>query len=218
MRNLLDDVLDPEERRQLISAARRRRFARNEVVFHEGDPASSLHLLISGHVSIRVAMPDGNSVTVAIVGPGQTFGELALLGKQDRRAATVTALEGCETLSLQKERFDELRLGHPRLDRLLAEILADEVRRLDSRLLEFLYLPADKRVLRRLVSLARMYSDGGREAVTVPLTQDVIASMAGTSRPTTNQALRAVEGAGVIAIGRSKIQHMALAALLRRAR
>ena len=104
------------------------------------------------------------------------------------------------------------------MDRLLAEILADEVRRLDGRLLEFLYLPADKRVLRRLLSLAKTYGNGSQSAVTVPLTQDVIASMAGTSRPTTNQALRAVEQAGVIAIGRSKIQIMDLPGLLRRAR
>lgn len=212
------DMLDAEERRQLLGASRRRRFGRNEVVFHEGDPANSLHLVASGHVSVRVSLPDGNSVTLAIVGAGQTFGELALLGRQARRAATVTALEGCETLSLQKESFDELRLGHPKLDRLLAEILADEVRRLDSRLLECLYLPADKRVLRRLATLARMYGDGRPAPVTVPLTQDVIASMAGTSRPTTNQALRVIEEAGVIAIGRAKIQVLDVAALVRRAR
>jgi CRP/FNR family transcriptional regulator, cyclic AMP receptor protein len=211
-------VLDEDERRRLLSASRRRRFARNEVIFHEGDPANSLHLLAAGHVSVRVATQDGDSAILAILGPGQTFGELSLLGSNDRRAATVTALDQCETYSLQRERFDLLRKEHPRLDRMLAEILADEVRRLDSRLLEFLYLPADKRVLRRLASLARMYNSGGGEPVVVPLTQDVIASLAGASRPTTNQALRAVEEAGVISIGRSKIQILDPPALVRRAR
>ena len=237
MLNLLDDVLDAEERRQLLSAARRRRFARNEVVFHEGDPANSLHLLTSGHVSVRVALPDGNSVTLAIAGPGQTVGELALLGRDGRRAATVTALEKCETLSIQREQFDAMRRDHPRLDRLLAEILADEVRRLDSRLLEFLYLPAEKRVLRRLAWLGRMYrpdappgsaDEAANEAgelaveaeptVTVPLTQDVIAGLAGASRPTTNQALRALEAARVIRIGRARIEILDAEALHQRAR
>jgi CRP/FNR family transcriptional regulator, cyclic AMP receptor protein len=229
-------MLDDEERRHLLSVSRRRRFARNEVIFHEGDPANSLHLLASGHVSVRVAMPDGNSVTLAIVGPGHTFGELALLGNDRRRAATVTALEKCETISLQRERFDALRREHPRLDRLLAEILADEVRRLDGRLLEFLYLSAEKRVLRRLASLGRMYGKGAENSggneniggndigegcdvpVTVPLTQDVIASLAGASRPTTNQALRAIEAAGVIRIGRARIEILDPAALVQRAR
>jgi CRP/FNR family transcriptional regulator, cyclic AMP receptor protein len=211
-------MLDDEERRQLLGVSRHRRFARNEVIFHEGDPANSLHLLACGHVSVRVALPDGNSVTLAIVGPGETFGELALLGTDDRRAATITALEKCETLSLHKDRFDALRRDHPRLDRLLAEILADEVRRLDSRLLEFLYLPADKRVLRRLASLAKMYRNGAEKTVVVPLTQDVIASLAGASRPTTNQALRAVEAAGIVTIGRARIEILDPAALVRRAR
>jgi CRP/FNR family cyclic AMP-dependent transcriptional regulator len=234
MLNLLDDVLDAEERRQLLSAARRRRFARNEVVFHEGDPANSLHLLTSGHVSVRVALPDGNSVTLAIAGPGQTVGELALLGRDGRRAATVTALEKCETLSIQREQFDAMRRDHPRLDRLLAEILADEVRRLDNRLLEFLYLPAEKRVLRRLAWLGRMYrpdappgsadetagevSEEADPTVTVPLTQDVIAGLAGASRPTTNQALRALEAARVIRIGRARIEILDAEALHQRAR
>jgi CRP-like cAMP-binding protein len=211
-------MLGDEERRRLLSVARRRRFARNEVVFHGGDPADALHLLASGHVSVRVATPDGDSVTLAILGPGETFGELALLGRSAKRAATVTALEPSETLCLERERFDALRRDHPAMDRLLAEILAGEVRRLDARLLEFIYLPADKRVLRRLVSLARMYGDLERSPVVVPLTQDVIAGLAGTSRPTTNQALRAIEEAGVIAIKRSKIEVLDPAALVRRAR
>jgi CRP/FNR family transcriptional regulator, cyclic AMP receptor protein len=211
-------VLDEVERRELLKLSRRRRFGRNEVIFHEGDAANSLHLVTSGHASVRVATPDGNSVTLAIVGPGETFGELALLGKDDRRAATVTAMEKCETLSLHKERFEALRNQHPRVDRLLAEILAEEIRRLDGRLLEFLYLPADKRVLRRLASLAGTYREDAQERVVVPLTQDVIAGLAGASRPTTNQALRAVEAAGIIAIGRARIEILDPVALVRRAR
>jgi CRP/FNR family transcriptional regulator, cyclic AMP receptor protein len=211
-------VLDDEQRRRLLASTRRRSFGRNEVIFHEGDPANSLHLLAVGHVSVRVTTPDGDSVTLAILGPGDTFGEMALLGRRPQRAATVTALERSETLSLGRERFDALRREHPGLDRLLAELLADEVRRLDAQLLEFLYLPADKRVLRRLASLARMYGDGVQRPVVVPLTQEIIAGLAGASRPTANQALRAVETAGVIAIGRSRISILDPAALLRRAR
>lgn len=211
------EALDEEERRRLLAAARRRRFTRNEVIFHEGDPADSLHLLVSGRVSVRVTTPAGEGVLLAILGSGATFGELALVGGGGRRAATVTALEPCETLSLQRDRFEALRQQHPHMDRLLVEVLADEVRRLDARLLEFLYLPADKRVLRRLAMLGRIYGDGSRGTV-VPLTQDVLAGLAGASRPTTNQALRAVEEAGVIAVGRSRIEILDPVGLARRAR
>lgn len=214
-------MISDKERRELLAVARRRKFRRNEVLFHEGDPANSLHLIESGHVSVRVTTGGGDSVTLAVVGPGETVGELALLEADPNKAvrsATVTALEGCETLSLQRDRFDALRQQYPRMDRVLAELLANEVRRLNGRLLEFLYLPADKRVLRRLANLARAYDDGVTRPVAVPLTQEVIASLAGTSRPTTNQALRAVEEAGIIAIGRSKIEILNPAALVRKAR
>jgi CRP-like cAMP-binding protein len=178
-----------------------------------------VHVVESGHVGVRVSTPDGDSVTLAVLGAGQTFGELALLGRgKDRRAATVTALDPCVTLSLSRERFDALREQYPRLDRLLAEILADEVRRLDARLLEMLYLAVDKRVLRRLIMLTRAYADGGRLPVVIPLTQDVIAGLAGASRPTTNQALRAAEDAGLIAIQRSRIEVLDPAGLVSRAR
>ncbi|MFG1926322.1 Crp/Fnr family transcriptional regulator [Cryptosporangium sp. NPDC048952] len=214
-------MISDKERRELLAVARRRKFRRNEVLFHEGDPANSLHLIESGHVSVRVTTDAGDSVTVAVLGPGETVGEFALLDPDPAKAvrsATVTALEGCETLSLQRDRFDALRQQYPRVDRVLAELLANEVRRLNGRLLEFLYLPADKRVLRRLATLARAYDDGVTRPVAVPLTQEVIASLAGTSRPTTNQALRAVEEAGIIAIGRSKIEILNPAALVRKAR
>jgi CRP/FNR family transcriptional regulator, cyclic AMP receptor protein len=214
-------MISDKERRELLAVARRRKFRRNEVLFHEGDPANSLHLIESGHVSVRVTTGAGDSVTLAVLGPGETVGELALLEADPSKAvrsATVTALEGCETLSLQRDRFDALRQQYPRVDRVLAELLANEVRRLNGRLLEFLYLPADKRVLRRLATLARAYDDGQTRPVAVPLTQEVIASLAGTSRPTTNQALRAVEEAGIIAIGRSKIEILDPAALARKAR
>ncbi|TQS46295.1 Crp/Fnr family transcriptional regulator [Cryptosporangium phraense] len=214
-------MISDKERRELLAVARRRKFRRNEVLFHEGDPANSLHLIESGHVSVRVTTDAGDSVTLAIAGPGETVGELALLEADPSKAvrsATVTALEGCETLSLQRDRFDALRQQYPPMDRVLAQLLANQVRRLNGRLLEFLYLPADKRVLRRLANLARAYDDGQTRPVAVPLTQEVIASLAGTSRPTTNQALRAVEEAGIIAIGRSKIEILNPAALVRKAR
>jgi CRP/FNR family cyclic AMP-dependent transcriptional regulator len=145
------------------------------------------------------------------------LGELALVSGANHRAATVTALEPTETLCLYQEDFDQLRREHPSVDRLLVEVLAAEVRRLDARLLEALYVPADTRVMRRVVDLAGLYGTDGRGAV-IPLSQEVLAGLAGTSRSTTNQALRAAEAAGAIAVGRSKIEILDLGAVERRAR
>src|SRR3954453_8288907 len=77
---MLEGVPD-EEIRRLLSVARRRTFARNEIVFHQGDPAEAMHLIWSGRFAVRIRTPIGDATTLAILGPGESFGELALLGE-----------------------------------------------------------------------------------------------------------------------------------------
>src|SRR5437773_7751951 len=82
-----------EQVRELLRIARRRNFARNEVVFHRDDPGDSLHLISKGRFSIRVMTPLGDVATIAVRGPGESFGEMVLVADEPRRSATVTALE-----------------------------------------------------------------------------------------------------------------------------
>jgi CRP-like cAMP-binding protein len=103
----------PEHVRELLSIARRPTFARNEVVFHRDDPGDSLHLISKGRFSIRVMTPLGDVATVAIRGPGESFGEMVLIAEEPRRAATVTALEEAETFAVYRVEFDRLRTVQP---------------------------------------------------------------------------------------------------------
>jgi CRP-like cAMP-binding protein len=199
---LLDGV-PAEEVREILQVARRRVFARNEVVCHRGDPADTCHLISSGRFAIRVMTPLGETATVAIRGPGEAFGEMALLVPDARRAATVAALEPGETLSIHRPDFDRIRGRHPGIDRFLWTFLVEEVRTLNERLLEALYVPVDKRVRRRLVELAQAY--GGGETAEVPLTQEVLAELVGASRPTVNQVLREEARRGTIRLARGKV-------------
>jgi CRP/FNR family transcriptional regulator, cyclic AMP receptor protein len=194
----------PEQVRELLSIARRRTFARNEVVFHRDDPGDSLHLISKGRFSIRVMTPLGDVATVAIRGPGDSFGEMVLIAEEPRRVATVTSLEQGETFAVYRAEFDRLRNAQPQVDELLFHFLTSEVRRLNERLLEALYLPVDRRVRRRLVELAELYRDGDAGPVTVPLTQEVIAELTGASRPTVNQVLREEEKRGTIELQRGR--------------
>ena len=89
--------------RELLQVARRRRFSRNEVVFHRDDPGDSLHLISKGRFAIQVMTPLGETATIAIRGPGESFGEMALVGGA-RRSATVLALEDGETFSIYQPR------------------------------------------------------------------------------------------------------------------
>ncbi|MGH9138541.1 MAG: Crp/Fnr family transcriptional regulator [Acidimicrobiales bacterium] len=205
---LLDSVPD-EVRRRLIAAGHRRRFARREVLFHEGDPGDTLHLIERGRVAVRITTPLGDTATLAVVGAGETVGELALLDERPVRSATVVALETTETWALHRDQFDAMRAEDPAVDRFLLDVLAAHVRRLSTQLVEALYLPADTRVARRLVALTSSY---GHDDIT--LTQDELATLAGTTRATVNRVLGELAATGAVAVGRGRIvvlDHGALA-------
>ncbi len=171
---LLEGVPD-EEVHRLLSVARRRRFGRGEVVFHRDDPADSLHLIVSGRFAIRVMTPLGEQATIAVRGPGESFGEIALVGQKARRSATVEALEPAETFCVYEGEFDRLRRAFPGVTELVITFLTNEVRMLNERLLEALYVPAERRVLRRLSELSSLYGTNANGQVEIPLTQEELA-------------------------------------------
>lgn len=207
--------LEPDERRRLVRG--RRRYARREVLFHEGDLGDTLHVITGGRVAVRVTTPLGDVATLTVLGPGATFGELALLDPEARRTATVVALEPTETLLIGREELAEARRRHPQIDRFLIATLATHVRRLSAMVLEALYVPVGRRVARRLLDLARVYGNG-RAPAEIPLTQQDLASLAGTSRATANRALRDLAEREVLALARGRITILDRDALARAAR
>ena len=196
--------LPPQERRGLVAGLRRRSYHRDEVIFHQGDPADTVHLIAAGHVSVRVTLPSGEFVVVAILGPGEAFGESALVGSPNARNATIIALEQCETLSLGRDEFHRIRTSYPGVDRFLVELLSARVERLNNYLLEALYVPAERRVLRRLLHLCELYT-GDDQRIVIPVTQEMLASLAGTTRPTANQVIRRLVASDIVSISRSQI-------------
>jgi CRP/FNR family cyclic AMP-dependent transcriptional regulator len=201
---LLESLPDAD-RQQVLATCRRRRFKRDEVLFHEGDTADSVQLLTRGRATVGVTTPDGDVATLTVVGPGATFGELTLVSDPPVRSATVTAMEACETLSLHGAAFATLRSRFPAVEKYLLEAIAGQVRRLSAQLVEALYLPADRRVLRRLLDLTDVYADEAQPKTLVPVTQVMLASMAGTSRVTTNQALQRAKDRGCVELTRGRI-------------
>ena len=190
----------------MLAAARRRGYARGEVLVHEGDPSDSLHLVAAGRLAVRVSTSDGENATINLLGPGDYFGELSLLeGRQPARSATIVALEKAETLSLSASEFRDLRRRHPGADQLLLYLLASRVDELSARLLEAMYDGLDRRVHRRLAELAEMYAEGRPGPVVVPLTQEHLAELVGGTRPSVNQVLQRLAARGVVELGRGKV-------------
>ena len=209
--------LPEAELRRLVSVARRRRFDRGEVVFHRGDPADSLHLVVKGRFTARVATQLGDTVTVAIHGPGEAFGELALVDAGAMRSTTVAAVEAGETLAINRDDFGRVRREHPEVNEVLVRLLAARLRRSSDRLLEALFVPAEARVLRRLRELVELYGKSAPDTL-IPLTQEDIAGLAGTSRATANRVLRAEEKRGTLRLARGRTLILDPADIARRTR
>jgi CRP-like cAMP-binding protein len=207
--------LTEEGRRAVLARCRRQRFNRNEVVFREGEIGDSVHLLAKGTVAVRVATPSGDVATLDVLRPGEAFGEQALVGDDDRRSATVVALERAETMRLTRDDFVKLLADQPHASRLLVAMLDARLRATSQSLLEALYLAADTRVFRQLGRLAAIYSElGSRE---IPVTQDDLATMAGTTRQTVNRVLRDAQDRGLLRLARGRVEIVDAAGLAKRA-
>jgi CRP/FNR family cyclic AMP-dependent transcriptional regulator len=192
-----------EDVRRLLSIARRRTFRKGEVVFHRDDLAESLLLIVSGRFAVRITTPFGDSALLDVLGPGDVFGELALLLPEARRSASVEALEPGETFSVFRGDFVRLQSEHPDVKDVLLRLLAEQLARASDRIVEAHYVDAETRVRRRLCELAERYATGEGEAV-VPITQEDLAGMAGTSRATVNRVLRDEEKRGVVELARGR--------------
>ena len=203
------EQIDPDEVRELLRLARRRRFGKGESVLHEGDPADSLHLIDSGYVAVRVATPAGEVATLEMLGPGGHFGDLVMIAGQ-RRSATVTAASKLETLELRYADLERFGHEHPAFERALLVTLARQLRRTSATLLEAMYMPAAARVARRIGDLRALYGSD-----LIPVTQDDLAGLSGATRQTVNQVLTDLRDRSVVELGRGRITVLDPAALLR---
>ena len=199
-------TLSGDERRAVLASTVRRKYRKAEVIFHEDDVGESLHLLDRGRAAIRVSNSQGDQVIINVIGPGAFFGEQALVTDNKHRSATVIALQPVETLALHRADFDRLRTEHPAIDSMLVTALSERVNRLTDHLLEALFTPADKRICRRLFELTSTYlAPGVSGPIGIPLNQEELASLAGTSRPTANRVLQDLVQSKIIVVRRGGV-------------
>jgi CRP/FNR family cyclic AMP-dependent transcriptional regulator len=214
------DSLSTSERDQLLARTLRRNYPRGEVVVREGDPSDSLHLVEGGRLAVRVDTPAGDTAMLSVLGPGDWFGELSLLGSgAPVRTATVVALEGATTRALSTVAFADLRRRHPATGELLLTLLSRRIEDLTSRLVEAMYDGLDRRVYRRLLDLIRTYRvDGTGHPVMIPVTQEQLSELVGGTRPSVNQVLQRLAQQGVVELGRGRISVHQPDELVRRVR
>jgi CRP-like cAMP-binding protein len=192
----------------------RRRFAKGEVIFHEGDPGDAVHLVDKGKVAVRIATPLGEVTTLSVRGPGDFVGELGFIHPDELRSASLVCLSPVETLVLRRGEMDRLVTEHPQVLWAIIERLAERVRVLSALVLESRYDAADVRVRRRLLEFS--YED--RENAVIAVTQEELAWLAGSTRGTVNRVLAEEAKRGTLTTARGRITVLNRDDLARRAK
>ncbi len=212
--------LDRATLERLATGMRTRRFRRNEVLFHQGDPGDSLFIVTSGAVKIMLPSEEGDEAILATVRPGAFFGELALLDGAPR-SATAVALEPTETLVLPRERFRMLIDTEPATRDALLAALAGELRRLTDHVEELHFLDMTGRMAARLLRLAQgsgVPQDDGTIRIAGSWTQGDLAAMIGATRQSVNKLLGQFVDDGFLRLERDTIVILDPAGLERTAR
>ncbi len=192
----------------LIRVLRVRRFRRGETIFHQGDPGDALFVVASGSVKVVLPSDEGaEPAIVAILGPSEFFGELALLDGAPH-SATIVAVEPTETLVLHRDAFLALVDTDAGLRRTLLASLATEIRRLTGHVEDLHFLDLPGRLASRIIRLADSAEPTGTDgAVRIPwpYTQSELAGMIGGSRQSVNCLLADLSDQGLVRIERDQL-------------
>ena len=181
--------LPETELKALASKGHAHTYVNGAAIFHEGDPGDALHIVIDGGVRIVVASPKGEEATVALLGPGECVGELALLDGRPRSASAIASGD-TKTLVVRRDDFLQWLNGHAKAATALLETLSLRVRRTDEALADFAFLDMPQRLAKRLVELATtQQTDGHLAGARIRITQAELASMLGVSRESVNKQL-----------------------------
>jgi CRP/FNR family transcriptional regulator, cyclic AMP receptor protein len=195
--------LDEVELAALAAGSHERTYGPGELVFLRGDDGESMYVVASGRIAVSLASVDGRDLLLAILRPGQSFGELAVVD-EGPRVATVTARERSVLIVVPRGLVADLIVRRPTVATALLRSLAAMVRRLDEQACDALLLDLPRRVEKYLVAVATRRNgipaarDDGFVPVDLPLTQTDLARQIGGSRQQVNRILMELEAAGSI--------------------
>ena len=201
------EALRPEDLVRVADVAVPRDFRGGEVVFREGDDSDTCYVVRSGHARAVREHADGRQITLATFGPGDIFGELAMFD-DERRSATLEALDALATLAIPGSAMRTLLRRHPEIAVKLVIALGRRLRAANERLSSQSFQTVQSRVasvLDQLVEQARAEGEAGQSDVLVTATQAELAQLAGSSRESASRFLAVLERAGVITQGRGRL-------------
>jgi CRP/FNR family transcriptional regulator len=202
--------LEGEELERFSHVAVPRSFPAGTRVFHEGDDSDACYIVKEGSFRVTREHSDGRAITLATLGPGEIFGELAMLDG-DKRSASAEALTEGELLALPANDVRALLARHPEISLKLVAGLVRRLRAANVRLSRQSFQTVPSRVAGILAQLSREAQDEGgsdgepEQEVTIQMNQTDLAQLAGTSRESVSRFLAELERAGVVRSGRGRV-------------
>lgn len=181
--------LDPEAFEQLGRYAKHATLKRGATIFSKGDPGNSLIAVVSGTIKISISSPDGRNAILNLIGPGEIFGEVAVLDGQARTADAI-ANTNCEIFVLDRREFLPFVRSQPALAMKFIELLCTRLRWTSDQVEQVILQDLPGRLASALIRLTERHkvSQGGRS---IAVTQQEISEMVGMSRESINKQLRA---------------------------
>jgi CRP/FNR family transcriptional regulator/CRP/FNR family cyclic AMP-dependent transcriptional regulator len=183
-------ALSADDRRWLHERTRRRTFGRGDIIFQKDDPGQALFIIEDGSVRIYVPGAQGVDLTLAVMGPGEFFGDLSLLDGRPR-SASASALAETTLVCVERSDFTALLRARPEASLLILAEIARRVRDTDQMATDLAFLDVSGRLARKLSELAASHGaprDGG-VLIDIPLTQEELANMIGVTRESVNRNL-----------------------------
>ena len=183
-------ALDVESAAALRSSMVEVKARKGDVIFREGEPGDRLYVITSGKVTLGHGSNDGRETLIALLGPGDMFGELSLFDP-GARTATATALTNATVLGLSREALRPLLISRPEVAEKLLQALAQRLRRTEGALADMIFIDVPGRVAKTLLELAQKFGIVQDESLLVEhdMTQEELAQLVGASRETVNKAL-----------------------------
>lgn len=183
-------ALDDETADSLIASMTPQHMERGDVLFREGDSGDRLYVIGEGKIKLGRSSPDGRENLLAILGPGEMFGELSLFDPGPR-TATATAVAETQIVGFTHEQLKSFLSERPGVGTTLLAALARRLRRTNESLADLVFTDVPGRVAKALLDLAERFGrpvEGG-VMVSHDLTQEELAQLVGASRETVNKAL-----------------------------
>jgi CRP/FNR family transcriptional regulator, cyclic AMP receptor protein len=206
--------LSEQELAGLAGLARLKVYKARETIVEKGDPAREFFVLLRGRAKVASSGAGGTDTALNVMGPGEVFGEIAMLDGQPR-SATVTTLEESEIAMVEMQAFRDLLTASPSIALKLLAVLAGRVRELTTRLEDRAFLEVPARLAKQLLWLAENHGERNGEGahIELRLSQQELGDLIGATRESVNKHLSEWTRSGVLKQTRERVEIYDLGAL-----